>query len=112
MLFATTTGADGRYEFQPLPAGKYNLTVDSIGPFQADDADIKVSRGACWDLTLSRSPHAQLGGRVQRSDGSPMSQVDVLIMSEDESWFTTEKVRCTRILSHQLVTTRKVCGRN
>jgi len=91
MLFATTTGADGRYEFQPLPAGKYNLTVDSIGPFQADDADIEVSRGACWDLTLSRSPHAQLGGPVQRSDGSPMPQVDVLIMSEDESWFTTEK---------------------
>ena len=76
--------------FQVLE-GEYEFTVDPIGSFRADDESHKVNPGACWDITLSRSPHAQLGGRVQRSDGSPVPQVDVLIMLADESWFTTEK---------------------
>jgi hypothetical protein len=87
--FFTTTDADGNYEFAPLAPGKYDLTVDSAGSFHADDSGVEVSRGACWAVTLSRSPHAELGGHVRRSDGSPVPQAPVLIMSEDGSWFTT-----------------------
>ena len=89
--FVSTAGADGRYEFQPLPPGKYKITVHSAGSTQPDDSGIELSRGACWDLTLSRSPHAQLGGHVHRPDGSTMPNVDVIIMSADNSWFTTSQ---------------------
>jgi hypothetical protein len=91
MQFATNTGVDGRYEFPPVPPGKYKLTADPVGSFQTDEGGANVTRGSCWHVTLSRSPHAELGGHVRRSDGSPLSAVDVLVMSEDETWFTTEK---------------------
>jgi hypothetical protein len=91
MQFATTTDADGRYQFVPLPPGKYKLTVDPIGSFHPDDSEIELSRGACWDLTLSRYPHAHLGGHVRRTDGSPVPRAPVLIISEDGSGFITEE---------------------
>jgi len=89
--FVATTGSDGNYEFPPVPPGEYKLTADPVGSFQADAGGANLTRGSCWHVTLSRYPHAELGGRVQHSDGSPLPQVDVLIMSEDETWFTTEK---------------------
>jgi hypothetical protein len=87
--FVAMSDADGHYEFQPIPPGEYKLTVDPIGSFRPDDSEIDVSRGACWDLTLGRSPHALLGGHVRHSDGSPAGQVSVLIAAEDNSWYTT-----------------------
>jgi len=89
--FFCTSRADGRYEFEPLPPGRYEITVDPIGSLQPDKADIGVSRGACWDLTLSRSPHAQLGGHVRRPDGSPVPNVEVIIIGADDSWFITSE---------------------
>jgi hypothetical protein len=87
--FVATTDADGHYEFQPLPPGKYKLSVDPIKSFQADDSSIEVKSRQCWDLTLSRAPHAHLGGHLQRSDGSPVPHVPVLITNDEGSWFTT-----------------------
>ena len=92
--FVATTDAKGHYEFQPLPVGKYELRVDSIGLFYEGDAAIEIGRGACWDLALwksSETPHAQLSGHVKRSDGTPVSDVPILIVREDGSWFTTEE---------------------
>ena len=89
LQFVSTTGADGRYEFQPLPPGKYKITVDPIGSLQPDASSIVVAGGTCWDLTLSRSSHAQLGGHVHRRDGSSVPDVDVVLMSADDSWFAT-----------------------
>lgn len=72
------TDAEGRYEFQPLPPGEYKITVDSIGSQQPDEDGANITRGSCWDVTLSRSPHAQISGHVHRSDGSPMADVPVM----------------------------------
>jgi hypothetical protein len=87
--FVSTTGADGRYEFQPLPPGNYRITVDVSGSPQPDDNGIELGRGACWDLTLARSPHAQLSGHVHRPDGSSVPNVVVILKSADDSWFDT-----------------------
>jgi hypothetical protein len=91
--FVATTDTRGRYEFQPLPVGKYELGVDSIGLLYEGDAAIEVSRRACWDIALWKSPetpHGQLSGHVKHSDGTPVSEVPILIVREDGSWFTTE----------------------
>lgn len=89
--FVATTNADGRYEFQPLPPGSYKVNADAVGSFRPDESAVDMTSRSCWDLTLSGSPHAQLGGHLQHSDGSPAAQVPVLIMTLDERWFTTQK---------------------
>ncbi len=92
--FFAKTDANGDYEFQPVPLGKYEFTVDSIGRFYVGDAALEVSRGTCRDVTLWKEPeppHTRLSGHVKRSDGSPESEIPVLIMREDGSWYTTEK---------------------
>jgi hypothetical protein len=80
---AAITDADGRYEFQPLPPGDYKITVDSIGSQQPDEDGAEVTRGSCWDVTLHRSPHAQISGHVHNSDGSPMADVPVIRIEPD-----------------------------
>jgi Carboxypeptidase regulatory-like domain len=88
------TDTNGRYEFQPLPTGKYKFTVDPIGSFRLDESQdddgFEVTRGSCWQEVLAHSPHVELGGHVRRFDGSPMPSVDILIISEDNSWSTSK----------------------
>jgi len=87
--YVCMTGTDGRYEFPPLPPGEYKIRVHPIGSYKPDDSEIDLSRGTCWDLTLSRSPHAQIGGHVRRPDGAPVANVDVVLMSADNSSYLT-----------------------
>ena len=81
--YSTTTDENGDFEFEPLAPGEYDLTVDRIGSFQADEDGMEVTRGSCWDLTISRSPHAHLGGHLRHSDGSPIANAPVFIFDGD-----------------------------
>jgi len=45
--YESTTNADGEYEFPPVSPGRYALTVDRIGSFQADDSEVEMKAGAC-----------------------------------------------------------------
>jgi len=88
------TGPDGRYEFPPLPPGKYKITVRPVGSYQPDDSEIDLTSGTCRDITLYRSPHAEIGGHVRRSDGTPVANVAiVLIRSDNSSYLTTQTDR-------------------
>lgn len=65
--------------------------MDPIGSFQPDDSGVEVSGGDCFDLQLFRSPHAQLRGRVTGPDVSPVANVAVIMMTADDSSFSTSE---------------------
>ena len=90
LQFFSTTGPDGNYQFRPLPAGEYEVTVNPIGSFKPDGGGVDVSGGDCWDFTFTRHPHAQIGGSVRRSDGSPVPNVGVVLIRLDDSFETTK----------------------
>lgn len=93
--FTAATDASGRYEFPPLPAGDYTITVDQVDPVgtsQPDSASLRVRRGSCWDLTLAHSPHAEIRGRVRYTTGAPVTGAQVLFMHADESSWSTYSV--------------------
>lgn len=88
-LFATTASSEGYYEFPPLPPGTYAFRSDALGLQDSDE--LEILPGACWNLTLDKEPNALLEGHVRRSDGSPVPDIDVLIMNADQTWFMTTK---------------------
>lgn len=87
--FFAETDANGHFEFAPLAPGTYKLTVDPIGSFRPDDSGVDVKSGSCWNVTMSRSPHARISGHLRHSDGSPAPGVPVLIIDADGSGFNT-----------------------
>ena len=89
LQFFATTDSLGRYEFQPLPAGRYNVRVNPIDSFQPDGGTVSIRPGGCWDLTLRRSPHAHIAGHIRRSNRSPVADVPVLILTEGQSGYTS-----------------------
>jgi hypothetical protein len=92
LKFTAATDANGRYEFPPLPAGDYSITVDQVDPVgtsQPANANLRVRRGSCWDLTLAQSPHAEISGRVRYTSGAPVTGAQVLFIQADESSWST-----------------------
>ncbi|MGA8366975.1 MAG: carboxypeptidase regulatory-like domain-containing protein [Candidatus Acidiferrales bacterium] len=87
--YVCITDAHGRYEFPPLPPGKYEITVQPIRSFRPDGQEVEITGGVCWDLKLSRFRHTEIGGHVRRSDGAPVANVDVVLMSADNTSYET-----------------------
>jgi hypothetical protein len=85
------TDSDGHFQFAPLSPGRYKLTVDPIGSFRPDDDRADVKPGSCWDVTMSKSPHAQISGHLRYPDGSPAAGVPVLIIDADGSGYNTKE---------------------
>lgn len=85
------TGADGRYEFPPLSAGEYKITVRPVGSYQPDGSEIDLTDGSCREITLYRSPHAEIGGHVRRPDGTPLANVALVLLSSDNSSYLTSQ---------------------
>jgi hypothetical protein len=50
------TDQEGRYEFPPLPPGRYVVQVRADEPHRPGDWAIDLSPEACWDLTPDRFP--------------------------------------------------------
>ena len=87
--FVSQTDASGQFEFQPLPPGKYNITVGSVEAFQADPGQAEVTGGSCWELTLSHFPQGLIAGHV-KSEASPApATAQIVLISADDSRFET-----------------------
>lgn len=90
--YATSTNVFGGYEFAPLPAGKYAISVESRGGFLADSDSVKLSRGGCWDVELDPIPLGRISGYVLTSDGKPVQGVKVMLIELSDSGYITKEV--------------------
>lgn len=87
--YVTRTNTGGNYEFPPLPAGAYTISVHPIGSFRPDNASLDVHPGGCWDLTLRQLPHARIAGYLRYADGSPVVGAQVLLIDVAKSVWST-----------------------
>jgi len=71
--FVAMTGADGGYEFQPVPPGKYKMEVDGIDSLRVDGGELNVNGGACWDKTIEvpKQTDGSIAGHIESPDGKP-----------------------------------------
>lgn len=88
--FTSQTGSNGQYEFQPLPPGKYTLTVAPVESFRAYAGEVELASGACRDVTLQNSPHSIIAGHV-KLDSSSAGTAQIVLISADGSWFQTAR---------------------
>lgn len=81
--FTATTDSDGRYEFQPLRPGTYEIRVEPVGSFQADGSSIDLKAGQCWDMRLARSLKARISGHIRFEEGKPAADAAVILFADD-----------------------------
>lgn len=87
--FVSTTDAYGRYEFQPLPAGNYTISVEKIGSYQPEETEMEIKAGECWDVTLAKNPSGTIAGHVTRSNGLPAQKFEVVLVDADNLGYIT-----------------------
>jgi hypothetical protein len=89
--FMATTGADGNYEFPLLAPGKYDLTVDPVGSFQADPETVELKPRSCASVKLGHSPQARIAGHLRYADGSPAPHFHIVLASDEGDWYQTQE---------------------
>jgi hypothetical protein len=89
LQFTSHTEVNGKFEFPPLPPGHYTILGSPIGSFEPDEDGAEVAAGVCWNVTLSRSPHGRISGRVKNSNGLPAPEVAVGVFHADGAQYAT-----------------------
>jgi hypothetical protein len=80
------TNKDGRFEFPPLPAGKYNLNPNTAPGLKATwSGEIDVEARQCASYFINVEVDGRISGFVRNADGTPQESVEVEAVSADGS---------------------------
>jgi hypothetical protein len=79
------TNPDGHFEFDPLPVGKYRLTLNKAGLWTDDDGAVTIKAHDCEDYLIKLDPDGVIAGRVTEADGKPVAKLRVKIVLTGES---------------------------
>jgi hypothetical protein len=74
------TDDDGRYEFEPLPPGEYQVSPNTAEGLWAEEGGTTISPRSCSLMSFSLEPDGSISGRVIAADGEPAKSVQVAIV--------------------------------
>jgi hypothetical protein len=106
------TNQDGHFEFDPLPVGKYQLTLNKAGLWTDDDGEITVKARHCEDYLIKLAPDGLIAGRVTEADRKPVAnlRVKIVLTGEDnQAWAPNN--RCAGPVCVSRRTARTLPGR-
>jgi hypothetical protein len=90
-VFRALSDQDTRFEFEPLPAGKYVLSVPHIsGLWTGKDGEFEVEERSCKDFDIRFSPDGEISGHVHLADGTPAGSLRVYALSADGNGWSSE----------------------
>jgi hypothetical protein len=75
--YAAVTDEDGRYEFEPLPLGTYDVSGNTDPRFWADDGTVDIKPHSCSAVDFNFAVDGQISGKLMDSFGSPLADVEV-----------------------------------
>lgn len=81
--YISTSEADGRFEFDAIPAGDYMLMGDHAGyQFRAGTKVTLRAGQQAADLALKLTPQAVISGKVVDEDGDPVGNGNVQVVRQ------------------------------
>jgi len=84
--FTVYSGKDGKFEFPPLPAGKYNLNPNTLPGLKATwSGEITVEPRQCSNYFLDIEVDGRISGVVRSADGTPLESEEVEAVPADDS---------------------------
>jgi hypothetical protein len=84
--FTVYTSKDGKFEFPPLPAGKYNLNANSVPGLKATwSGEITVEPRQCTNYYVDIEVNGRISGSVRNADGTPVESEEVEAVPADDS---------------------------
>lgn len=78
--YRATTGADGHYEFEPLPYGSYELTANTAPGLWAEEGDVEVESRNCADVDFEMRPDGEISGHIRNADGTPAAYASLAVI--------------------------------
>ena len=89
------TGADGRFTLESLARGAHTLRVEAAGYAMARRAGVPVPLNG-EELTLTLGPGGAISGRIERDDGGPWAEAEVVVVAMDRDQGQRTSVAVTR----------------
>jgi hypothetical protein len=84
--YTAYTDKDGKFEFPPLPAGKYNLNPNTVPGLKATwSGEIAVEPRQCTNYFVEVEVDGRISGFVRNGDGTPQESVEVEAVSADDA---------------------------
>jgi hypothetical protein len=84
--YTAITNKDGKFEFPPLPAGKYNLNPNTVPGLKATwSGEIAVEARQCTNYFVNVEVDGRISGFVRSADGTPQEFIAVEAVSADDS---------------------------
>jgi hypothetical protein len=89
--FMTFSDEKGKFQFAPLPVGKYYLSANTDPPLWAEEGDIDVKPHSCSAIDFQMVVDAAITGTLTGPSGVPLAVIEVaaVIFNEDQDATST-----------------------